>query len=380
MSLADSQRRDQRRRLVVSWNRSLSETSINTIAESGIMTDYSPQALPERQPALAMILPTSMGRLVFSIVGILGLVTLAIGVGICEPVLGVSLVSDSGRFSNTLAAVRDCFDLRSPLSIVGWLGQVLLLSAAVIALVVRLMRRERRDDYQGRYRAWGWLSTLFVMTACSGQLPIGAIVGTLVCDATGMKLGPHGIGWWLLLSLLAFGSASLWSVVPLLERYGTALWLSLGFMAWAASGACEWMGHEREIFLVVKQASWTAGSAFSAIAMLVAARSVIREVRGESARATAPSGKPAGIHNATIHSDQKVLARKAAVTPVESADELQAFETQGASDNNLFPSDSDDEELAFVDGSEQENFAGSRHLSKAERKRLKKLARIKSAA
>jgi len=344
------------------------------------MADYSPQALPERQPALAMILPTSMGRLVLSIAGILGLVTLAIGVGICEPVLGVSLASGSGRFSNTLAAVRDCFDLRSPLSMVGWLGQISLLAAAVIALVVRLMRRERRDDYQGRYRAWGWLATLFVITACSGQLPIGAIVGTLFCDATGITLGPHGIGWWLLLSLLAFGSVSLWAIVPLHERFGTALWLSLGFMAWAASGACEWMGHEREIFLVLKQASWTAGSAFSAIAMLVAARSVIREVRGESARATAPSGKPAGVQTSTLHSDQKVSVRKSAFTPTESADELHTFQTQAASDNNLLQNDPDDEEPAFVDGSEQEDFAGSRHLSKAERKRLKKLARIKSAA
>jgi hypothetical protein len=38
----------------------------------------------------------------------------------------------------------------------------LLAIAATVALVVRAMRRHRRDDYRGRYRAWGWLAGLLV--------------------------------------------------------------------------------------------------------------------------------------------------------------------------------------------------------------------------
>ncbi|RLS61951.1 MAG: hypothetical protein DWH98_08080, partial [Planctomycetota bacterium] len=144
MSLAGNQRRDQRRRLVVSWNRLSSTAANGSTAEVRQIADYSPEALPERQPALAMLLPTSLGGMALVSGGILSLISVSIGIGWCEPVFNASLFSTAeGRFSAGIAAAKACFDPHSLFSLTGWLGQMALVVAAIVSLVVRLMRRHR---------------------------------------------------------------------------------------------------------------------------------------------------------------------------------------------------------------------------------------------
>jgi hypothetical protein len=64
----------------------------------------------------------------------------------------------------------------------------------------------------------------------------------------------------------------------------------------------------------------------------------------------------------------KVEKPKPAVRPAEDDDsDASAFESEAAAD---------DSDTAYIDGSDHEQ----RHLSKAERKRLKKLARMNGAA
>ena len=63
MSLQGSQRRDQRRRLLVSWNRSRQAPNVAAPSVTRSMADYAPEARPERQPAIATFLPTGVGGL-----------------------------------------------------------------------------------------------------------------------------------------------------------------------------------------------------------------------------------------------------------------------------------------------------------------------------
>ena len=367
MSLAGNQRRDQRRRLVVSWNRLSSTAANGSTAEVRQIADYSPEALPERQPALAMLLPTSLGGMALVSGGILSLISVSIGIGWCEPVFNASLFSTAeGRFSAAIAAAKACFDPHSLFSLTGWLGQMALVVAAIVSLVVRLMRRHRCDDYHGRYRAWGWLAALYLLTACAGHVPIGTLVGSILSDATGITLGPQGQGWWFLLSSLTFAAVSLWAIMPLHERLGTVVWLSLCLAAWAVAAACTWSGRSSGILSLTGHAAWALGSALAAIAMFAAARSVIREVRGSSR-----SGE---IQTAEKPLKQQALA---AQSPRSQPNDVGAL-VESATAENDDPDRND--QTAYVDGSEQESDLGMRHLSKAERKRLKKMARIKTAA
>jgi len=369
MSLAPSQRRDQRRRLVLSWNRAGS-TSSPPAAESRTLADYAADALPERQPALAMLVPTGLGGLTLVAAGLLSLMAASTGVCLWETITDGRLFgAGEGRFAPTIAAVRACLDVRTFSSLAGWLSQACLTIAIAAALVVRLMRRHRRDDYRGRYRAWGWLAGLFTVSACAAQAPIGTVVGSLLSDATGVSIGAGGVGWWVLAGIMAYSGIGLWAVLPLHERAATVAWLSLCLGAWAVAGACSWVGRGHDLWLVVGNTSWSIGAACAAIAMLAAARSVIREVRGLPSRQ--PTRKQAAV---TAEASSKKPLASAAADHVAS----QTAARQGRDDVDGPPR----QLTSYVDGSEAEDEGedGGRHLSKAERKRLRKLARMNRAA
>lgn len=362
MSLPGSQRRDQRRRLLVSWIRAPKPRPAAAAARRS-MAEYSPEALPERQPAIATLLPTGLGGLALAAAAIAVVLGAALAVGGHEPLLAAAGRAAGPRFARTMAAVRDCFDPRSALSLAGWLAHLLLFAAAAVALVVRFMRRHRRDDYRGRYRAWGWLAGLLVMASLAAQVPVGRVVGGFVAEATGVMLGPQGCGWWLILSGTLLGAVSLWAVLPLHERLATALWLAAGLTAWAASAACAWLGDGRDLLTIVMHATWAAGSGLVALAVLAAARSVIREVRGEAGRDAKPRRQ-------TEPARPQQPARAAAANPWptdhaggEAADEADDVGYTAAE---------------YTDGSDDDR--SLRHLSKAERKRLRKLARLNRAA
>jgi hypothetical protein len=277
-------------------------------------------------------------------------------VAAAEPVFGRPLLVPAGRFAHTLQAAAACFDPRGMQSLAGWLAQVSLGLATAVALIVRLMRRHRRDDYNGRYRAWGWLAGLFVITACAGVVPVGRLVGAAVADATGIAFGPGGSGWWVALAATAYGTVALWAVLPLHERGATALWLTLALACWGIAAGCAWMGG-RDTVVIAGHAAWTCGAALAAVAMLAAARSVIREVRGQC--------RPARVRAVPSRTEQPVRQPETELAAEDEPDFVAVAGDVAA----------DGEDSGGLDGAEPEH----RHLSKAERKRLKKLARMNRA-
>ncbi|MEX0671539.1 MAG: hypothetical protein WD060_13895 [Pirellulales bacterium] len=364
MSLNANQRRDQRRRLVVSWNRSADTPQV--AAESPrVMAAYEPEAHPEKQRGPATLLPTGIGGLSLAILAISLPLVAAIAAGASEHLFGRSLFSGGGRFARTLMAASAVFDPRTGSSFQGWLSHMYLVAAAGVAVVVRLMRRHRRDDYKGRFRAWGWMAALFLIAACSSVVPVGRLFGMAMSDATGVTLGPDGIGWWISIATAAFFIVSLWAVLPLHERTATALWLSAALVAWAGAAATTWLAAGRERVVVAGLAAWSLGGALAMIAMLAAARSVIREVRGQCVRTAKPTPKLKGKPE-----NQEKSRPAPAVSQLDDDEDAEGstFDADDAAAN--------ENETVYVDGTEHEQ----RHLSKAERKRLRKLARMNGVA
>jgi hypothetical protein len=369
MALATSPRRDQRRRLVASWKRAAPEpVAAAEQPRGGSVAAYDPAARPERHPALATRLPTTLGRLVLASLAVLLLMGGAIALAVSGPLFGRPLVVGEGRFAGTLAVLRAAVDPRSPLPMHVCLGVLSLVIAAAVAGSVKHMRRHRRDDYQGRFRAWGWLSLVLLVAACAGAVPLGPLVAAVASEATGIVAGPQGIGWWLGLEVVAVAIAVPWAVLPLRQRAGTAVWLTLGLVAWAAAGAMPWAGAwvgGDERGAIIAQAAWAGGAALILVAMLTAARAVIREVRGEVAAAPA---KPRRAVAAKANSAKPATAAVVAAEVEQDDDEAEESAAWASSD--------DEGQTEYVDGSEHEH----RHLSKAERKRLRKLARMNGQA
>jgi hypothetical protein len=357
MSSSAHQRRDQRRRLVVSWNRSADSPEAAAADAPRAMAAYDPEAHPDRQRGPATLLPTGIGGLCVAIIAILLPLIAAVAAATSGQVFGRPLFVGGGRFARTLAAAGAVLDPRGGASLQVWLAQMFLVAAAGVALIVRLMRRHRRDDYKGRYRAWGWMASFFLATACAGVVPIGRLCGAALMDATGIALGPDGVGWWISLATLTAVVVSLWAVLPLHERMATSIWLALALVAWGGSAAASWLAAGDARLAVVGVAAWSIGAGLALIAMLVAARSVIREIHGQCGRPAKPRSRKGD------------KATPAAV-PVRAA--------ESDADVSFEPADSagDDGETVYTDGSDHEQ----RHLSKAERKRLRKLARMNGVA
>ena len=358
MSRSSNPRRDQRRRWVVSCTRSAGPADAPTSDSPRATAAYDPDALPEKQRGPAVLLPTGLGGLSLTIAAVLVPLGGIVAAAWSGPVFGRDLFVGGGRFARTLAAAAAVFDPLGIASLHVWLAQTLLLAAAGVALIVRLMRRHRRDDFNGRFRAWGWMAFVLVVTACDGVVPIGRLVAAVFSDATGIVLGPNGIGWWVAISSLVVVAVSLWAVLPLHERLATSIWMALAVAAWGASAAATCLAAGRDRIVAVGIASWAFGAAFAFAAMLAAARSVIREVRGQCGVAKPKAAKPAKAE----------AAKPAAHTDEDDQVDSSAFDGVAATD--------DDSETEYTDGSEQEQ----RHLSKAERKRLRKLARMNGAA
>ena len=167
------------------------------------------------------------------------------------------------------------------------------------------------------------------------------------------------------MATVALGAVSLWAVLPLHERLGTSLWLGTSAVLWAITLGCTWVaatGTGSLRIALVGQAAWTFAAATVLVAMLAAARSVIREIRGEAATAVARRPKKSAL--------SKPVAEDGAEADDESDDGVAAEEPM------VFVESSDSAE--FTDGSEEDLSAG-RKLTKAERKRLKRMARLQQA-
>ncbi len=377
MSLQANPRRDQRRRLLVSWNRSLpaEQGPEAGAAPPRRSADYAPEAHPEKQPAVAMLLPTRFSRLSLAAFAILLITTGTVGVGAWPPALEYLARLGGERFSRTVAVIREVVDLRW-LLLGGWVAEVLLVLAAIVALAIRGMRRHRRDDYQGRYRAWGWMAVLFFVASSAGRVPLDRLIGCLVSDASGVAFGPDGYGWWVALVATVLGTVSLWAILPLHQRLGPGFWLLLGLIAWGGAAACRWGDDGSQYRATAAAMAWVAGAAGVCIAMLTAARGVIREVRGEVTAGTAPARSA------------KRSAKKAAAPPlpraaeaeqtIDSSDRDEAFEPVDESHTTAEASAERSDNGGYTDGADDED--AGRPLSKAERKRLRRMARSGQAA
>jgi hypothetical protein len=362
MSLSSSQRREQRRRLIVSWSRSSAKPASPAAESPRSMAAYDAEAHPEKQRGPAVLLPTGLGRLAVAITLIMLPLAAAIAASAAEQLCGRNPFTGGGRFARTLAAAGDVFGGRGAGGLQNWLAQAYLFMAAGVALIVRVMRRHRRDDYNGRFRAWGWLAVLFVLAALAGATPVGRLVAAAMTDATGTAFGPEGLGWWIALASTAVVAVTLWAVLPLHERLATGLWLTAGLVAWGVAAAATWLADGREGYAVAGAAAWSLASGILLVSMLVAARSVIREVRGQC-----------GVKPPKVAKPSKATKTEAVKPGAESGDGNDAdtpdFEPVSAAAG-------DDADTEYTDGSEHDG----RHLSKAERKRLRKLARMNGAA
>lgn len=416
-SFQGSQRRDVRRRLATAGLSATTSAPAGEAAEprpAGRKTNlYAQKALPEHHPSAAVRVPVGVLPFVGAVVGLLLVPSLLAGLTFAQPQMDQVEASLGERWRHAAAALRDLLNLTSDRSLQAAAAVGCFLLAAALATTTKTVRKHRLDDHQGRYRAWGWLSVLCVAAAVSVVTPIDRLVAAVLVDATTRNLGEAGRGWWMLTVLIAWLPVGLWAALPLTQRAFPSLWLFAALASWFSAEGIEQAllaGWQPALWHLGNEAAWDHASlilqafvpSLAAVGMLVACRGVVREARGlvspkaprakqpkDARKAAVRTATPAPAHAAPQHDFEDAAsngspddASEASSNPQDDAWPMAADDDAGTVPHMLENGDDRDLEMGerADEVDDESDVGGEQRLSKAERRRLRKLARKNRAA
>jgi len=197
MQFRSSGQRDQRRRLVTIDD--LTTRSTRTTSRKATDKDksepvqstrrtYSTAAVADRQHRVTDLIPKRLESfaLIF-LIGLTAIAALAYLYSRIEPWSGVL-----GR--DRLAA----FDLAGPASLSVWFSSFMLAICAVTCELIYTIRRHKKDDFQGRYRVWRWAAVVWLFGSICAVAPLHKVTAGVLAVRLGTPLLADGSLWWIL--------------------------------------------------------------------------------------------------------------------------------------------------------------------------------------
>lgn len=373
---------------------------------------YAQKALPQHHASPAVRIPVRPLPFLAAAIGLLAVPSALAGLAVATPQVAALQARLGQRWQNSAETVRGLLDLESPHGLAATSGLACFLLAGALAAATKTMRRHRLDDHQGRYRAWGWIGGLFAAAAVGMLIPLDRLTTTLMAEATGWPFGAGGRGWWMSLVALAWLPIGLWAVLPLTQRWASSFWLAGSLAAWLTAegvGQALASGWQPSQWQLGEPSLWHLGTmivhvftpAFAAIGMLVASRSVIREARGliepraprvrparrpkqpatekmaDTATIATPQSDDADTEDAA---DQTGPHHEEEAWAVDAAEQAEELPIETPRPQLLENGDSIDDDSLSAESPHEHDAGDDHRLSKAERRRLRKLARKNRAA
>jgi hypothetical protein len=265
------------------------------------------------------------------------------------------------------AADLTALNLDAPGNISHWMASMLWLLGALIAMLTYTLRRHRVDDYHGRYRVWLWSAIVCILVS----LFESADVGTLIRAAC------RGI-----VAYFSLAESLVWAGVLALVFTAAGVRLAIemrkcrpAICALVAAGCCFVIAAlVRETRLVeISQANlplasrgtWLAGYVFVQAAFLLYARHVIAEIEGRAVLA------PAKRRKAKARSTAKSGSTTTAKPDLHLRTDLDPVEKSPVA-SAAIPMRS----TASQRETNSDNQSAARGLSRADRRRLRRDARM----
>jgi hypothetical protein len=120
-------------------------------------------------------------------------------------------------------------------SIADWLSAVLLLAAAVVSLLIYSLRRHRIDDYRGRYRVWLAAAAAATLLSVNSVTSVHELLAAVAAHHTGWTALPEHAIWWLTLGGLPLAWIALRSWLDARESRLAGAALAAALAAYVAS-------------------------------------------------------------------------------------------------------------------------------------------------
>jgi hypothetical protein len=269
--------------------------------------------------------------------------------------------------------------LDAPGSVGHWLASTLLVIAGVLAVFIYSLRRHRIDDYHGRYRVWIWMFAACLVASLAETTGLGRLTRA-VCRLAAEWSSVRSEALWSAIfgSVVAAIGVRLFFEIRKSRSAVTVLTASaLCFLAAAAANAgwpSRWTGAGTP---VLARGIWLAGYVFVLATFLLYARYVQLDVGGAIAtpvkRKRSKSNVPG---NDNARSEPSESATKPALHLRTDLDPVGA----SAVDSQSRSRQADDADDARSDLDANGPQKSKKHLSKAERRRLRRETRTRMAS
>jgi hypothetical protein len=336
---------------------------------------YAPAVLDERQRTTADFIPKRPFMLLM--LALLGLTAIASVEGLYIHLYGAIV----------LGRAMPGVDLTQPGNLADWLSSTLLLLGALGALAVCSIRVHRIDDYRGRYRIWYWVAAALVWLSIDTATGIHRSLNALCLGASGVSEAGIGAAIWMIAYGLIFGALAVrlaCEVWPSIEAFAT---LSLAATLYVLSAVCELglLSVEGVLLNTVMQTTvLMTAHGLLVYSLALFARHVYLDAEGRllvSAEKTSKKKSKSRAKLSVVSADDGETSRKKKTTEKaagKSEGDSSTSETRpaGASISAAtLKSPPAAKPVAVADDDEDDESHADGKLSRAERRKLKKLER-----
>ncbi len=271
------------------------------------------------------------------------------------------------------------FDLTARGNLTSWLAAVVLFMASGFCVMTYSIRRHRIDDYRGRYRVWLGAGLACMVLSVNSVTGLHEVLADVLTRASGWTALRGGAAWWMALAGLPLAWIFVRVLLDVREcRIATAL-LTGAVACYGISGA-SYLGYgpvvEAQVQPIIIAGPLLLGHWLLFTAIVANARFVVLDAQGlvtvrrrttKTKRAETPAAKPA-----TSKSTSSTGASSSSHATVSiSRETVQTVKTPA--DSSRWVDGSRFERERYDGDEDEESSEGDRRLSKADRKRLRKM-------
>jgi hypothetical protein len=175
------------------------------------------------------------------------------------------------------------FDLAGAGNLATWFSALALQGAAFAAILVYLVRRHHRDDYNGNYHVWLWAAMCWLLVSVDVASQLHEGFRALMVTVTGTRLVGDGSIWWVTAYFFLLAAVGLRLLVDMRECWlSTALLVLVGILCGLAVVVHLdwWIPGQAARQRMVEAGAQMSAAMLLALCMLLHARHVIRDAEG----------------------------------------------------------------------------------------------------
>jgi hypothetical protein len=167
------------------------------------------------QPRIIDLIPRKLGLL--ALVLLAGLAVIAGLEGLYAWMPELAKNATDGRI--------EAFDLDGEGSLAVWFSSATLSLAGLTSLLIYSVRRQRLDDYHGRYRIWLWAGLCWFLMSLDETGSLHEGYKELMSQATGRRLFGDGSIWWVATYLPLLGIIGIRALLEMRKNRAAIFWL-----------------------------------------------------------------------------------------------------------------------------------------------------------